>query len=146
MVTFFPEKGELNHRTVRAVRRGKIDEPYIQRADGHGVRFVRGCPVISGPDDGRICRHDEAQDLSRRQAANRMTDAPYSIAATRLAFSLARDSAQAWKSEMKGYSRMSANRTPPPRLRRPRGQPIAISTWATPITLSWQARSTARTG
>ena len=78
-LTVFPEKGELDHGTLRTFQRGQIGEPDIQRANRSGFHFVGAGPVISGPDDGCFCRNDEAQDFAVRHPEDRMMRAPHFV-------------------------------------------------------------------
>ena len=45
-LSFFPEKGKLDHQTARTVLRWKIYEPQIQDADIGHVRPVGARPII----------------------------------------------------------------------------------------------------
>src|ERR1035438_1704981 len=45
-LTFFPEKGELDHCTVRAALREQIGEPQVQRAVMSRIRPIGARPII----------------------------------------------------------------------------------------------------
>jgi len=75
-----PEKCKFDSGVAWKLRGLQISKPQIQSVAAYCVRLFGARPVISGPNNRRVCRNDDAQCFSTTHLAALMTEAPNLVA------------------------------------------------------------------